>query len=155
MTWLHRVRNIRDAKSTLLIEKIPMLLMIVLMTWESCFGVVNSLTTLAMPFGDFFHNKIEFIKSNIDNISIIHSDVPFYHPQEKFKEFSAVWEDDFRRIILNSKNTTGQLDPIFTFLIELCANELAAVIAKIVNLSLCQGTMPDHWKSHWYIYYLA
>ena len=33
------------------------------------------------------------------------------------------------------------------WLVKLCCDVLAPVITEIVNLSLCEGIMPDHWKT--------
>ena len=45
---------------------------------------------LANEFGEFFCNKIELMKSKIDEISINQPDVPFHLPEVKLDEFSSV-----------------------------------------------------------------
>ena len=102
---------------------------------------------LANEFGDFFYKKIELVKSEIDNISVNPPDVHFHLPQVKLENFSSILEDEIRRIILKSSNASCQLDPIPTCLVKLCCDVLAPVITEMVNLSLCGGIVPDHWKT--------
>ena len=47
---------------------------------------------------------------------------------------------------MSSSYASCRLDPIPTWLLTLCIDELASVITDIVNLSICDGLFPDDWK---------
>ena len=47
---------------------------------------------------------------------------------------------------MNSSNATCKLDPIPTWLVKLCVDELKTVITKIINMSLQDGYVPEAWK---------
>ena len=47
---------------------------------------------------------------------------------------------------MNSSNATCKLDPIPTWLVKLCVDELKTVITKIFNMSLHDGYVPEAWK---------
>ena len=80
---------------------------------------------LANKFGGFFYKKIELvIKTEIDDISVDPPDVHFYPPQVKLENFSSISEDEIRKIICKSSNTSCQLDPIPMWLVKLCCDEL-------------------------------
>ena len=62
-----------------------------------------------------------FVKTEIDSIS-----VHFYPPQVKLENFSLSSEDEIGKIIIirKSSNSSCQLEPIPTWLVKLCGDEL-------------------------------
>jgi len=75
-----------------------------------------------------------FVKTEIDSIS-----VHFYPPQVKLENVSLISEDEIGKIIRKSSNSSCQLDPIPTWLVKLCGDELVPVLSKMVNLSFSDG----------------
>lgn len=68
-------------------------------------------------------------------------------PENQFEKFNVLYEEEVSDIIMGSSNASCQLDPIPTWLLKLCGNELIPVITKMINLSLQQGQVPDSWKA--------
>lgn len=101
---------------------------------------------LADEFGKYFCRKIELIKDDIDNITVNPPSVEYRSPEVKLETFALLSEKDVHDIITNSSNASCKLDPIPTWLLKLCANELTPVITKMINLSLQEGHVPDTWK---------
>ncbi len=102
---------------------------------------------LANRFGEFFYKKIELVKAEIDKVSVDPPHVDFRFPPEKLESFSLLSEDEVRRIVMQSSNASSQLDPIPTWLVKICCDELIPVIIKMVNLSISEGIVPDCWKT--------
>ena len=50
-------------------------------------------------------------------------------------------------IIMKSKSTSCELDPIPTWLLKQCIKELVPAITSVVNTSLLSGTMPDDLRN--------
>jgi hypothetical protein len=96
---------------------------------------------LAQDFSDFFSDKIERIRDNINSES--QSEVCTENLQADvdttmtlLEGFTSVSEEEVTRIIKNSPNKSCELDPIPTWLLESCLQELLPVLTKIINLSL-------------------
>jgi len=107
----------------------------------------SSDTPLVERFSEFFTNKIKCIKDNLENmpdadISVKLSD----NCHSNFSEFTLLSEDSVREIIMKSPSTTCKLDPIPTWLLKKCINELLPVITNIVNYSLRDGHFPHALK---------
>ena len=54
--------------------------------------------------------------------------------------------DEVRRVIMNSPNKSCELDPIPTWLLKTCIDELLPLITALINKSLSTGTFPDYFK---------
>ncbi len=102
---------------------------------------------LANRFGEFFYEKIELVKAEFDKVSVDPPHVDFRFPSEKLESFSLLSEDEVRKIVMQSLNASSQLDPIPTWLVKICCDELTPVITKMVNLSISEGIVPDCWKT--------
>ena len=98
-------------------------------------------------FGEFFYKKIELIKAEIDKVSVDPPHVDFRFPLEKLESFSFLSEDEVRKIGMQSLNASSQVDPIPTWLVKICCDELTPVITKMVYLSISEGNVPDCWKT--------
>ena len=107
---------------------------------------------IAQRFANTFNDKISNIRSNIENSSI-HSDVIC----NKFKdEALPLWEESSNQLnsfkpiskehlrnILNSMNSKCcTLDPIPTWLMKECFEELHPILLSIINQSITSGKFP-------------
>ena len=101
---------------------------------------------LANQFAEYFCHKIDLIRDEIDNIDVNPPTVEPRLPEVKLEQFSPVSVEEVRDTIMHSSNASCQLDPIPTWLLKLCIEELAPVIARMTNLSLQEGCVPDSWK---------
>ena len=61
--------------------------------------------------------------------------------------FTAVCEDDVKKIILSSPTKSCSLDPWPTFLVKQYLDILRVPITKIVNLSLSTGEFPERFRA--------
>ena len=57
----------------------------------------------------------------------------------KFNDLRPATIDEVKKTILSCSSTSCQLDPVPTWLLKLCLNELLPLIAAIVNKSLSTG----------------
>jgi hypothetical protein len=106
----------------------------------------TDLGQLANDFGEFFHRKIELFRTEIDDIPVQTPSVEYEPPKVELTTFRQLKEEEIRDIIMNSSNATCKLDPIPTWLVKLCVDELKTVITKIINMSLHDGYVPEAWK---------
>ena len=60
--------------------------------------------------------------------------------------FKPATTDEVKNLILSYSNSYSQLDPVPTWLIELCIKELLAIIMTIMNTSLLSGQFPTQFK---------
>ncbi|XP_041471218.1 uncharacterized protein LOC121420622 [Lytechinus variegatus] len=110
---------------------------------------------LAEHFSQFFSDKIDNIKCELDTIRDTSSfasapvsspkpatDVP---PGEHhcMLQFDCVTVEAVKKLIIDSPSTSCELDPLPTWLVKKCVDELSPVIARIINLSLRNGHFPD------------
>ena len=102
---------------------------------------------LADDFGEFFCQKVDLIRNEIDAITVVPPVLNVPTPENKFEKFDVLSEEEVSDIIMGSSNASCQLDPIPTWLLKLCGSELIPVITKMINLSLQQGQVPDSWKA--------
>ena len=108
----------------------------------------DSLLQLANDFGNFFIVKIETIRRNIDSITT-ESLLEMDHSPDceiKFSSFKPLTEAEVRKLVMKSKPTTCDLDPIPSSLLKECIDIVLPVLTKMVNLSLQSGTVPESWK---------
>ena len=52
----------------------------------------------------------------------------------------------FRKLIVESKTTSFELDPIPTDLLKSCIDIVLPVLTKMINISLQTGIFPEEWK---------
>ncbi len=55
-------------------------------------------------------------------------------------------QQDVRKLVMDSKTTSCELDPIPTELLKQCIDTILPVLTKMINLSLQSGTFPEEWK---------
>ena len=66
----------------------------------------------------------------------------------KYNDFRPATIDEVKKTILSCSSTSYQLDPIPTWLLKLCLNELLPLIAAIMNKSLSTGEFPTDLKGN-------
>lgn len=104
---------------------------------------------LANEFNTYFSKKIHDIRAKLDteishpNTSNPSETVFKGQPLDKFKTYS---KDEIRKIISCMSTKHCELDPIPTWLLKECLDELLPLITDIVNLSLQTGIMPQKLK---------
>ena len=106
----------------------------------------DDLSQLTNMFGEYFYRKIELIRNDIDNTTIDPQPVEYRRPEVKLESFTPVSDQEVHDIIMQSSNASCELDPIPSWLVKLCSNELTPILTKIINLSLEEGHVPDAWK---------
>ena len=101
---------------------------------------------LANNFSKFFSNKINKIRENLDNHTEIPQDDQYKIESAKFtnpfNEFKPLSEDEVRELIKKSPNKYCELDPLPTWIVRDCLEEVLPVLTKIINLSMQLGDMP-------------
>ena len=72
--------------------------------------------------------------------------VPSSPTCQKLSSFAVLTEDDVRKLVMGSKTTSCELDPIPTDLIKENIEILLPVLTKMIYISLQCGIFPDEWK---------
>ena len=106
----------------------------------------TSLQHLAKDFRQFFIKKIEDIRTELNapaNLLIPQS--PSYTGSHLTK-FNQLTHADVRKLLMSSKTTSCDLDPIPTSLLKDHITILTPIITKMINLSLQTGEFPTEWK---------
>ena len=67
--------------------------------------------------------------------------------QHHLHDFDPATPDEVRKIILKSPTKSCSLDPIPTFLLKDCINELVPIITSIINSSIASGRVPQAFKT--------
>ena len=102
---------------------------------------------LAKRFSRFFAEKIDRI---VDKLQTMHSSFDDPHVERTcavtFERFLSVSVQQVIKIITNSPSSTCAFDPIPTCLLKRCKEELAPIIARVINMSFEQGVYPDVFK---------
>ena len=107
--------------------------------------------SLANEFASFFENKIEAIRSKMNNDQGSSFTPNIYNTVNTFKgtplrKFSKVEPCTIKKLIIKMATKHSQLDPLPTWLVKECLDELLPIITKIVNASLELGIMPERYK---------
>ena len=100
---------------------------------------------LANIFGNFFSDKISNIRSSINNTHPDQTLLPLTNI--KFSELKLTNSAEIRNVIKSCNNSSCQLDPIPTWLLKCCIEELLPLLEAIFNNSLSIGTFPSEFKS--------
>ena len=103
---------------------------------------------LAGNFGAYFCQKITLIKEKIQRHTK-ESEPPYgiSPPKAKITRFDYASDDTVHKIILSASNTSCKLDLIPSSLVKKCADEIAPIMALIVNSSLETGSFLESWKT--------
>ena len=107
---------------------------------------LTSIQQLAGDFGQFFIKKIEDIRCELNIPDHTHSPVSSSCNDYYFTNFRQLTQNDVRKLIMSSKSTTCNLDPILTSLLKEHISILLPTITKTVNLSLQTSVFPNEWK---------
>ena len=98
---------------------------------------------LANRFACFFEDKIENIRKNF----IIHNhsdETPKTTPH--LRDLNPASCEEVREVILSSPIKTCDLDPIPTWLLKKCIDQLLPIITAIINSSMSSGCFSDELK---------
>ena len=106
--------------------------------------------SLANTFVNYFNEKIELIRNNLEtSLNSSTDQVPdsvSIFCGVSFEQFNVVSEADIRKIICSSPTKSCALDPIPTWLLKQCQDQLAPVLTIIVNASLSCAEFPTELK---------
>ena len=107
-------------------------------------------TSLADTFVDYFKNKIELIRSNLEeylNTSTdqVPSTAPIFHGLS-LKQFRVISESDVWKVITSSPTKSCAPEPIPTWLFKQCLDQVAPVLTVIVNASLSYADFTPELK---------
>ncbi len=101
-------------------------------------------------FINYFHNKIKDVRitHEEDDMSrqIFTQGLPLFKTLlNNFKEFT---QDEVKEMVCKAPNKFCKLDPVPTWIITDCIDEVLPLLTKIVNLSLMHGEMPmtSNWQ---------
>ena len=106
----------------------------------------ESAEELADKFAAYFVDKIVTIRNGLCNDISGHNDDPVNPVTSLLSEFEPATEQEVLKLIKKSASKSCDLDPIPTWLLKLCTDQLLTVIAYIVNLSLSTSTVPPELK---------
>jgi hypothetical protein len=95
-----------------------------------------------------FHQKVNNIRLNVETTDTTVGFAPttHNHPQIQLKVFNKVDSVFLKKIISSQPNKQCPLDPIPTWLLKICVNELSEYILRIVNLSIELSVVPTELK---------
>ena len=68
------------------------------------------------------------------------------NPEVKLESFESPSFQDIHDVIMQLSSASCKFDPILPWFVKLCSLELVPSITKIVNFSLQEDRVPDHWK---------
>jgi hypothetical protein len=111
-------------------------------------------TKLSEDFKDFFSNKVNKIRRDI-TVELSESG-PEEEPLteatgqrtlcDEFSSFLAITAEDLKDLVSKMSNKFSCLDPIPTFLLKECIDELTPILLYILNQSLTTGSFPTGMK---------
>ncbi len=103
---------------------------------------------LANQFGTFFQDKIQTLREHValDGIATHLEDSP-QNTDASLKYLRPTTVDEIRKIIMSRPNKACELDPIPTWLLKNCLDELLPLITNICNASLSTGYFPLEYKN--------
>ena len=100
--------------------------------------------TLADQFLSYFHNKIDNIRTGLCAMV----DEPLVEiPDQSLNCFSSVTLQEMRHIILKAPSKSCELDPLPSWLLKECVDELSPIVTSIVNASLNHAIVPLSLKT--------
>ena len=100
---------------------------------------------LPQHFSDYFIEKIKKIRKELDKKSDGDLSFDIYHGT-CLNVFEEITEEELNKIISSMPSKTCSLDPLPTSLTKILLPELLPLIIKIINLSLCDGIVPNSFK---------
>ena len=110
----------------------------------------ESLSTPAETFSNYFHSKIEKMRSELEQSDYITNDLLINEQpsicQSSFLEFNQVLECFVSELIIKTPGKSCTLDPVPTAILKRNVELLSAAIATIINTSLASGVFPKALK---------
>ena len=107
----------------------------------------DSIETLTETFSEFFTDKITNIRKKLDEEGGVTEQDDGVTATTTLNSFRPASDDEIKDILKDLPNKTCSLDPVPTWIIIQCANELCPAITSIVNCSLTSSEMPCVLKS--------
>ena len=99
---------------------------------------------LPTHFMDFFEEKIKDIRRNFQIMSS--TTYPERNDEQCLYVLDPATDAEIYSIVMKSPNKSCDLDPIPTWLLKCCIEELLPVITTLVNSSLATGCFPEPFK---------
>lgn len=104
---------------------------------------------LPQEFSDFFVKKIETIRDEIKSklvLNPVESETEQLSVENSLTHFETASAEEVKKIINKSSNKSCELDPIPTWLLKSCLDELLPFLSNIINISLSTGNVPSEFK---------
>ena len=98
---------------------------------------------LANRFCDYFINKIDIIRQGFSGNTTSDEHIPLNITLDHFRPAS---QQEIHTIIMTFNNKSCELDPLPTWLLKQCTEELLPLISAIINNSLESGVFPYQCK---------
>jgi exonuclease III len=103
---------------------------------------------LPEEFINHFHDKTNNIRNTLDeedkSRKIFTLELPLF--KTEFNNFKELTQEQVKGMVFKSPNKFCDLDPMPTWMIRDCIEEVLPLLTKIINLSLRLGEMPDDLK---------
>ena len=115
---------------------------------ETILPIIRVIKLLQINFFIFFYNKIDNIRTGLCAMV----DEPLVEiPDQSFNVplncFSSVTLQEIRHIILKAPCKSCELDPLPSWLLKDCVDELSLIVTSIVNASLKHAIVPLSLKT--------
>ena len=126
---------------------------------KSLYGIVNNLLhrkkdpvlpssssehNLVNRFSEYFVGKIDNIRSNFSKYSDFSEDS---NPHAShITEFEPATNEEVMKVVMKSPSSSCELDPLPTWLVKECINDIVPFLTSIVNKSLVSGCFPSELK---------
>nr|XP_054757263.1 uncharacterized protein LOC129263376 [Lytechinus pictus] len=107
----------------------------------------SSASDLANKFSEFFSKRISDIVSSFAHDVSSDQQHPVGSLNCKLSEFTPVTEVQLRHLIKSLPPKFCSLDPLPTWLLKDCIDELLPLLINIINSSLTTGVVPESFKS--------
>ena len=101
---------------------------------------------LASDFAKFFDDKIDTIRSKLKQNSDTMGTTDLVFIRERLTQFNEVDVNYVKKLIIKMATKHSELDPMPTWIVKECLDELAPTITDIINTSLKLGIMPQGLK---------
>ena len=106
--------------------------------------------SLSEDFKNFFADKVDKIRKDIvkesEAVTEVRNDAEEIEVNCRLDHFSPITLEEIKKLIGNMTNKFCGLDPIPSFLLKNCVEELSPVLLHIVNLSVMMAEFPTDMK---------
>ena len=106
----------------------------------------TSLQQLAEDIRQFFIKNIEDIRTELNAPANLPIPQSSSYTGNHLTKFNQLTHADVNKLVMSSKTTSCDLDPIPTSLLKDHITILTPIITKMINLSLQTGEFPTEWK---------